>query len=159
MTVQDHIVTITEHSVESLFRNARAVPADKLDWKPLDEGRSVLGMLSECATVPRFAIDILTTGVAPEFSEERMAKNRALRETLTTVDACEQLCLQNTNELIQAIRAFPTERLGDTIHLPFGNGMTVTMAQIANMHYWNNVYHIGQIAYIQTLYGDKEWHG
>jgi hypothetical protein len=159
MTVQDHIVTITEHSVESLFRNARAVPADKLDWQPLDEGRSVLSMLAECATVPRFATTILTTGKAPEFTEEAMAKSRALRATLKTVDDCEKLCLENTAELYEAIRTFPTERLSETIALPFREGMTVSMAQIANMHYWNNAYHIGQIAYIQTLYGDKEWHG
>jgi hypothetical protein len=150
---------MTGHSVESLFRNARAVPEDRLQWSPLDEGRTIFSMLGECATIPPFATTVLTTGKVPEFTEEAMAKSRALRETLITIDDCEKLCLENTAVLYEAIRAFPTERLDEKIDLPFREGLTVTMAQIANMHNWNTTYHIGQIAYIQTLYGDKEWHG
>jgi hypothetical protein len=37
-------------------------------------------------------------------------------------------------------------------------GAKMTFAELLFLNYWNLVYHQGQIAYIQTLYGDREMH-
>ena len=42
--------------------------------------------------------------------------------------------------------------------MPWGDGMTETLANVMLHHFWNIVYHEGQIAYIQTIYGDREMH-
>ena len=42
--------------------------------------------------------------------------------------------------------------------LPFGGGMTVSMADVLMMHYWNATYHLGQINQIQLMLGDKAMH-
>ena len=41
MKYQDYIVPSIQHAFDEAFRYAKAVPADKLEWKPLDTGRSV----------------------------------------------------------------------------------------------------------------------
>jgi hypothetical protein len=56
------------------------------------------------------------------------------------------------------IRAFPESDLNDTIHLPFFGGRDFTFESIMGVFLWNLNYHYGQIAYIQTLYGDHSMH-
>jgi hypothetical protein len=65
---------------------------------------------------------------------------------------------KNTAVLVSAIEALPNELLGDKLILPFGEGMEMTLAEVQFAAYWNMVYHVGQIAYVQTLYGDKQMH-
>jgi hypothetical protein len=36
--------------------------------------------------------------------------------------------------------------------------MTVSLADVCFLHYWNTVYHLGQVNYLQTLLGDREMH-
>ena len=42
--------------------------------------------------------------------------------------------------------------------LPYDGGRDFTMPEMMDYPRWNFNYHLGQIAYIQTLYGDKEMH-
>ncbi len=53
------------------------------------------------------------------------------------------------------MKDFPDEKFDDKFTLPFDGGQVITMKE--NMAYpmWNFTYHQGQIAYIQTLYGDR----
>ena len=59
-----------------------------------------------------------------------------------------------TNELADAIAEFPAEKLGDKVKHPFYEG-EITWADLAMIFYWNDIYHTGQVNYIQVLYGDK----
>ena len=158
MRYQDQVIRVTSKSVDGLFRNARAVPEDKIEWKPLDEGRSVLDQLQECAQAPSWYVSLLEARKAPEFDEEAMKKAGEERRAWKTIDECEKVCKENTERLAELIETFPDEDLEIMITLPFGEGMMFSMADVMMFHYWNNVYHIGQISYIQTLYGDKEMH-
>jgi hypothetical protein len=36
--------------------------------------------------------------------------------------------------------------------------MTVTIADVLGMHYWNLTYHLGQINQIQMMLGDRQMH-
>ncbi len=62
-------------------------------------------------------------------------------------------------KLAEVILAVPDSALDDVISLPFAEGMTMSRAEVMMMTYWNYVYHTGQVAYIQRLYGDVEMHG
>ena len=47
------------------------------------------------------------------------------------------------------------------MELPFGPGGSMkpfTIAEMADYPRWNFTYHLGQIGYIQTLYGDNAMH-
>jgi len=158
MRFQDQIAVATMRAVDDIFRSARAMPEDKLHWTPFESKRSMLDCLQECAQAPNFFLNMLETRSMPEFREEDFERARAEWAQWDTLDKCEQVCRKNTEKLCAVIRTFPDEDLGITIHLPFGGGMERSMADVAMFHLWNLTYHLGQINYIQTLYGDYEMH-
>ena len=156
MTFQESIIEGTSKSAAEAFKYAKQVPADKLDWKPLDAGRSVLDICREMAMCASWSTMILSGQGFPEFSEEGMAEMKKMQEGWTTAEACEEVCNKNLDDFFAAVKSFPDSKLGDTFTLPFDGGQTINMRE--NMAYpsWNFMYHQGQIAYIQTLYGDNK---
>jgi hypothetical protein len=56
------------------------------------------------------------------------------------------------------VLAMPDERLAETKWLPFNGGRDHTYLEMLEYPRWNATYHLGQVAYIQTLYGDREIH-
>ncbi|NUL81101.1 MAG: hypothetical protein HUU60_00065 [Armatimonadetes bacterium] len=158
MDFREVILKMTEEANKTFFRMAKATKPDKIGWKPLDEGRSVLDMAQEVAHSPTWGAGMLATREAPKFDEAMFEEYNRERSQWTTLEACEQKCNENMAQLASALRAFPVESLKETITLPFGEGMTLSFEQIAMLQHWNTTYHTGQVAYVQTLYGDKNMH-
>lgn len=155
---QNLVITITWRALDDFFRTARTVPVDKLEWQPLECGRSVLSQMQEVAQVPIFFIPILNARAMPPFDKKEYVKALKARKQWQTLDECEQVCRENTEKLFAVIRDFPDDDLHLPVFLPFNGGMTRTMADVMMLHYNNTIYHTGQINYIQTLYGDTEMH-
>jgi len=157
MRLQDHLIEVTRDAQEEAFRYAKSVPADKIEWKPLDAGQSVLSMCRELAKCPDWAYE-LVAGVEADWSEEAQAKQKAEMETWDTVEKCEEVCKEKLGRLFALYADLPDARFAESKDLPFGPGgsmKTFTMAEMMDYPHWNFTYHLGQIAYIQTLYGDK----
>ena len=55
MDYKEFIIAETERATESLFKIARAVPEEWLDWNVKDKARSVIEILRECAQSPLVA--------------------------------------------------------------------------------------------------------
>jgi hypothetical protein len=151
MTIQDFIAEQTDIITEGILRSVRALPTDKLDWKPMGNGRSAIDQLAECASSPQIMMRALS-GKGYSYEEE----DRALKNSLKTIEEAERCLREGNAKLLEMIRAMPDEKLAEQIHLPWGD--IWRLAEVANMHYWNLVYHVGQINYIQTLLGDFEMH-
>lgn len=147
----------TRAAAKDVFKYAKAVPADKLDWKPLDAGRSVLDLCRELAMCPGWAVDIIE-GKPQEWNEESMAAMKAEQEQWKTAEDCEAECNRRLEKLFELFRGMPDSRLAETRWLPYDGGRDFTMPEMMDYPRWNFTYHLGQIAYIQTLYGDKEMH-
>jgi hypothetical protein len=158
MTYQDYIIASMEKVTGDIFRAARAVPADKVEWRPLGEGRSVLDILQECAQSPQWITGLVLNKKFPDVSPEEMAKGREARKQWKTIDDCENASRENCSALYAAIREVPESEFGLIVHLPFGGGIDLPLMAVMGLHYWNTVYHSGQVNYIQTLYGDKDMH-
>jgi hypothetical protein len=160
MRLQDHMIDVTRAACEEAFRYAKAVPEDKADWKPLDAGQSVLSMCRELAKCPDWAQELISNAPA-DWSEEAQAAGKAEMESWTTVAQCETACQEKLGRLFEVFSSLPDERLAETKDLPFGPGGSMkafTMPEMMDYPRWNFTYHLGQIAYIQTLYGDKGMH-
>lgn len=158
MRLQDHMIESTRAAVDETFRYAKAVPEDKLDWKPLDAGRSVLDLCRELAMCPTWAYDTIEGQEEPDYSEEGMAAMKREQEQWKSVADCEAECGKRLEKLFDLYRGLPDERLTQTKWLPYDGGRDFTVAEMMDYPRWNFLYHQGQIAYIQTLYGDKEMH-
>lgn len=158
MKMQEFVIGATREAMGEAFRYARAVPADKVEWKPMETGRSVLDLTRELAKCPDWAVPILNGELSssedPEMGAEEMA-------SWGTVEECEAALGPKLDRYLEFVAAFPDGRLGETMDLPFGAGgamRTFSMAELLDYPRWNASYHEGQIAYIQTLYGDAGMH-
>lgn len=127
------------------------MPADKIEWSPLGQGRTALDQLQECAMAP----DLYLGYLDPTYRRKAnsYAEAAELQRRWTTVEECLQALHESTIALTDAMRNLPLDRLNDEHTMPWGEQMT--LQGIAGLHYWNLTYHLGQINYIQTLYGDK----
>jgi len=157
MSYQDRIARSTSRAVETLFKNARAVPADKLEWQPLDQGRTVLDQLQECSSSPRFYAMILEEKKFPEISDEDRASMQAERKSWATIDDCEKACNANTDRFIAAVKNISDNELDTVIDIP-GRDQEFTISDIVAAHCNHLLYHNGQLNYMQTLYGDFDMH-
>ena len=154
MRVQDFIADETNRAMESLLHQAKRVPADKLEWKPMEEGRSTLDQVQECAIIAGFYPMVLSTLQVPEFTEDSMKQFEEAQAKLDTLEKAEAELRKNTAVATEAIRNMPDDSLGKEMKF-FGPDMW-KVSSVMNAHTWNMQYHTGQICYIQTLLGDKQ---
>ena len=151
------IIAMIESGLADLEKTARAVSDDKLNWKPLDNGRTVLDLLGDAAQTPVLAMRLLA---APDnFNPyEHFAQLTKERENWTR-DECLEKLRANTKALLEAIRALPDEDLEKPVSMPNGDGSeALTIGAWMMVVYRTFVSRFAQINYIQTLYGDFEFH-
>ena len=153
-SIQQLAAKLNRKAVEGLKKNATAMPADKVAWQPLDVGRTVVSQLAECAVITGFNARLLIDRAVPPMDMEAFQK--AVSDLDTTEKAISALDA-SADALAGAIESFPSADLDQTIKLPWFEEAQ-SFAEIMLLGYWNNVYHVGQICYMQTLYGDKEMH-
>ena len=139
---------------DTLIRNLQAMPADKQTWKPMDIGRSALDQVQECAVINRWIAETYKTKVLPPLDKD--AFGAAKTEMDTPEKACAALN-EATTQLCDAISSASDADLEVQVTLPWDSTPT-PLAALFLVPYWNNAYHIGQLCYVQTLYGDNEMH-
>jgi hypothetical protein len=144
------LIAMNNQAVDMFFGAVRKMPEDKQNWKPLEEGRSALEQAQEMATAPDMFLMHLAPDRTPKYNsyEDAMAAGANM-----DLDACEAECRKLTQEINDAILKMTPEQMAQKHAMPWG--MEHSGAEIAGFHHWNAVYHLGQVNYIQTLYGDK----
>jgi hypothetical protein len=152
----------TTNACNEFVRHIRAMPADKLEWRPNDDCRTALDMFQEVAQSPTWGVMVLKARDFPsgdgDDMKQRMIQAMEQRRVWDTVEKCEEAMNANLEALFATIREFPEEELMKKIHLPFGGGMERTLADMCLVQYWNATYHLGQVCYIQRMYGDTQMH-
>ncbi|RYD70926.1 MAG: hypothetical protein EOP84_25810 [Verrucomicrobiaceae bacterium] len=154
MRLQDRMIDVIEAAREAVFRYAFAVPEDRLEWKPLGAGQSVLRMARELAKTPDWAFWVLTNA-NPESPDDASAQQKAEMESWKTIPDCDAACQEKLVRVFDLYRSYSDEDLQRTKWLPFNGGRDHTYAELLDYPRWNFTYHLGQIAYIQTLFGDR----
>ncbi len=155
MDIYTLVEQMTTNAVDMLVRYAAAVPEEKRQWRPGPTATTVMEILQENAIMPFLLAEVLRRRPQTASGELwQQAKERA--GTLDTLQSCEQACRTGTAEMLQALRQIPVDELHQQVVLPWQ--MTATLLEAAMVHYWNLTYHLGQIAYIQRLYGDTSYY-
>jgi len=158
MNYQEYMIDATKKAAAEAFRYAKAVPADKLEWKPTDDNRAILDLTRELAMCPIWAVQIIGSDTPPDWSEEAQAAQKAEMEKMKTVAECEAQCNSNLDKLSELFGTITDEQLKNTKWLPFDGGRDFTVAEMMDYPRWNFNYHTGQFAYVQMMLGDKEMH-
>lgn len=147
MTYQEALVPLIEDAYAQLFSNAEKL-SDKLDFKASKDNRTPLEMLVECVTMPDFLAPVIRNRALPENTDDYEEP-----KGLDSVDACKRHYEKAKNGLLEAIRNFPAEHLHDEFDTPWGHFSWLSFIAYA---YWNPMYHVGQLAYIQMMHGDTK---
>lgn len=156
MRFQDYICTKTQEAADEAFRYAKAVAGDKTEWAPLDNGRTVLGLAQEMAKCPDWAVMLV---LDQDLSNSDGGEDSAPEQKdWTTIDRCQAECNARLAKMFEVVRNTTDERLQQTRPLVYSPTGQSTYADIIEYPRWNFTYHLGQIGYIQTLYGDKGMH-
>lgn len=149
MTYQEALIPLIEDAYADLFRNAEKL-GDKLGYKAGEKNRTPLEMLVECATVPQFLGPVIRNRALPENMDEP-----GEFPGLDSVAACRAHFDSVKAELYDAIRDFPDDKLLEKIETPWG---IFPWRDFMAYAYWNPMYHVGQLAYIQMTHGDTSMH-
>ncbi|MBL8048605.1 MAG: DinB family protein [Chthonomonas sp.] len=155
MRVQDFIADQTAFCCEGLIRQAEALPADKVTWQP-EGARSALDQVAECAIICGHMPATLTAKTMPDFTPEMIAEFEATKAQLDTLEKAAAALRTANAALVDYIRGMADADLEG--QMKFWGPEPWRVADVADYHRWNMVYHTGQICYMQTLLGDKDMH-
>jgi uncharacterized damage-inducible protein DinB len=139
------VARIVRWATANTICNLGKIPSDKLDWKPEPTCKSALQVAGEVIGVMQMTLPVFTGGgleftphPVPASLEEATAKLNEVSEAYAqALDAA-------GDEL---------ERTIETAMGPLWGSYAVTFGMVDLIH------HHGQIAYIQSLLGDAEFHG
>lgn len=140
-----------------LAKTVQSVPEDKLQWKPLDNGRAILDLLGEVAQTVGFATQVASSRGETKPNMEMFRSWAQERADWTREFALEQL-ESNTQNLLAAIEELSEDELAQDVTMPMHGGITLPLAAWIMMAYRTLVSRFAQINYIQTLYGDFDFH-
>lgn len=158
MTTKEFILKEIERSMNDLFRSARAMSDEQLNLKVGEGCRSALELLQECAQSLKWPAGLLGDEGASSFTPEAFQKAMEERASWKSAADCEQAARSNFKEAAEFIGGYDDSDLDREIDLPFAPDLRLSVAQILGSPAWNMNYHLGQINFIQTTYGDMEMH-
>ena len=163
ITVQTVAAARVQQAADSLIQAVTSTPEDKLHWKPMDSGRPVLNQAVECvfanmkwaATIRNRAFTTIPAEVEKAIKESFRTEIEAGCWSGETVKS---KLREVTLELAEAILAVSDSELTLPIATPPPYPQSYLLVDCFNHPYWNMVYLLGQINYIQTLLGDNQNH-
>ncbi len=152
--------------VKGKFLNAKsrlltmvsATPQDRLNWSPSPTSRSVIQIVGHAAMSIRNLTETfegrtfaIPTPVAAE------AHFREEDKTFTSLEQVLALLDQHSSTFIAFLDSLTPERLGTMVTMPFAFG-EMPMSIVIDFPAQHTIWHEAQIEYLQTIYGDHDWH-
>lgn len=147
-----------ERSRDRMMGLLKDTPDDKLNWAPSPTARTPLAIVAHAAMSLHNITEMLkgrpfgaTTNALADVGfrqEEGQFKSRA---------QVVELFEKNSAEYVSWIDGLAEEGLGEPITFPFGLG-TGTVLDGLSAAARHTEAHIAQLEYVQTIYGDHDWH-
>lgn len=128
-----------------LIAQLKALPQDKLSWKPSPEAKSALDVTNECIAACQMMLPVFAGG---DWQRQPFPEH----ETLEAVSA---ELLELVEQYAAALETVQPGQLERRVTFPFG---TLEGTRCITMPLLDLIHHRGQIIYLQTLLGDAEPH-
>ena len=93
------LIGLIRNAYDGLARTVSAVPDDKMTWKPLDNGRTVLDLLGDAAQTAGMTAQMAQTRGEVKPSYEMFQQLKAERENWTRKDATRALRTTRKNSM------------------------------------------------------------
>lgn len=159
MRLQDFMADKLDETTGWMIKGVEKMGPDKAAYRPTvgeHSARSALGMIGELVLSNRNWAETLERNDGKHMPppSELWATMEVEYQTKPLGEAVAEL-RDSTARLAMAIRALADEQMNSTIESPWFEKM-VEVETFAAMASDNTQYHVGQINYIQTLYGDTD---
>lgn len=142
-SIREVAKNVTMDSARTLCKDTSYIPSEKLDWRPMEHGKSAIAILSEIAR--------------SNFSIAAFVKGETAREVETEdYQALHSLVMESAEGVCKMIDWLSDEALEGEIQMPWGGMFAASEAILLPASHMN--YHDGQINYIQLLLGDTRFH-
>lgn len=141
---------------ERMARALMTTPDDKIAWSPAASARTPLQQVAHGA-MGISGIQGMLVGKPFPYASPAEADTawRAAEQEFTTREQALGLLEQTSAEYLAWLDTLTTEQLASTLQTPFGAFPMAAAITFAADHLRN---HAAQMDYIQTLYGDRDWH-
>jgi hypothetical protein len=150
MKAQEWQATVIETTAKTLAHALATTQPDRQDWRPsLDETsktRSALDQITECIEINRMAAALV---------QGKQPAARTGDRTFGSAEEAGSQLLASASELAAAVRGLSDEQFEASLTTHRG---PMQAAAFISRVTGNMAYHSGQINFIQTLYGDTEFH-
>ncbi|MFB6286538.1 MAG: DinB family protein [Candidatus Bipolaricaulia bacterium] len=145
MNFQDLEGRRLQAQADFFVKTAEAIPEEKADDRPAETAMSAREIVDHC-TESNAAMGRMLGEDVPDYDPSSADSfQKALQVFQTSCD-----------RLSQTIASVPDERLEETVET--GGGGSMPMKRILSIPSAHVGYHWGQLAYLQTIWGDTEDH-
>jgi hypothetical protein len=143
-------------STDRLTKALESTPDDKINWSPSPTSRTPVHQVAHAAMAIGGMQGMLQGKPFPFKDTADMDTTiRAEEKAFTTREQALELLETNKNAYLAYLDALTPEQLASNFDSPMGSfPMTAAITFIAD----HNRSHASQIDYMQTIYGDMEWH-
>ena len=131
-------------------------PDDKINWSPSPTARTPIQIVAHAGMGTTLVQGMLQTGAFPYASPaDYDAATRKAEKAYTTRAGALELLEQTSGTFFAYLDTLTPEQLASTIDLPFGSFPLAAAITFPADHLRN---HGGQLDYLQTVWGDTDWH-
>jgi len=133
-------------------------PDERLNWSPSPTARTPLAIVGHSANSIHNITEMLKGrpfGMSTTAIADRGFRNE--EQAFTSRDEVVSLFEKNSAAFIEWIDELKEEGLNDPITFPFGLGAGTVLHGITAPARHTEA-HIAQLEYVQTIYGDHDWH-
>lgn len=145
MTVVEVLARQVVWACENIAANLAFIPADRVHWKPEPTAKSALEIVNHSAEVLHRMSRVLGAGALADVPFSAVAEVGDAQELLTA----------SARQYAEMLRGVPEAELRRV--MPF-RSREFTFVEVAAMPVADMLWHLGQMAYLQTLLGDETNH-
>jgi hypothetical protein len=131
------------------------VPDEKLDFKPAETCKSPVQIIAHCAVSNYNFINIIKNSFPAGDPKELFAESKRRELALTTKEAALAALDESVTAVEAALDTVHDENIYGDIPTPFFTAPMMFWMYLPARHMDN---HASQIDYIQTIWGDMDWH-
>ena len=131
-------------------------PDDKISWSPSATARTPIQIFGHAAASPHFIMGMLIGKPFPFAGfAELDAAMREEEKSFTDRKQVLDILDKTSAEYLAWLDTLTPEQIGSTVSMPFGQIPMAVGITLAADHIRS---HTAQINYLQTIYGDHDWH-
>jgi len=142
---------------EQMARALATTPDDRINWSPSPTARTPIQQVAHAANaIP--GIQGMATGKPFPFKSlaEFDAAMRAEEAGFNDREQARALLETNTAAYLSWLDTLTPEQIASPVQMPFGPPVPLSVAITFAAYHLRG--HVAQMDYIQTIYGDQDWH-